>query len=80
MLAGARRTQAEGVARRRAAGKVRSIKTYGLVTQTHAGLLHSRVFPDLRLPVAPLLAGGTARVLTALSGVEAHEPDVKSED
>ena len=33
-----------------------------------AGLLHSRVFPGLRLPVAPLLAGDTANVLAALSG------------
>ena len=31
------------------------------------GLLHSRVFPDLRLPVAPLLAGDTAKVLAALA-------------
>ena len=35
------------------------------------GLLHSRVFPGLRLPVAPLLAGDTAKVLAALTG---HEP------
>ena len=33
--------------------------------------LHSRVFPGLRLPVAPLLAGDTAKVLAALTG---HEP------
>jgi hypothetical protein len=39
--------------------------------KTHDGLLHSRVFPGLRLPVAPLLAGDTAKVLAALSG---HEP------
>ena len=31
------------------------------------GLLHSRVFPGLRLPVAPLLAGDTAKVLAALA-------------
>ena len=30
------------------------------------GLFHSRVFPGLRLPVAPLLAGDTAKVLEAL--------------
>ncbi len=49
------------------------------------GLLHSRVFPGLRQPVAPLLAGDTAKVLDALTG---HEPlnrkppetSVKSED
>ena len=31
------------------------------------GMLHSRVFPGLRLPVAPLLAGDTAKVLAALA-------------
>ena len=31
------------------------------------GVLHSRVFPGLRLPVAPLLAGDTAKVLAALA-------------
>ena len=35
------------------------------------GVLHSRVFPGLRLPVAQLLAGDTAKVLAALTG---HEP------
>ena len=35
------------------------------------GELHSRVFPDPRLPAAPLLAGDTAKVLAALTG---HEP------
>ena len=30
-------------------------------------MLHSRVFPGLRLPVAPLLAGDTAKVLAALA-------------
>ena len=35
------------------------------------GVLHSRIFPGLRLPIAPLLAGDTAKVLTALTG---HEP------
>jgi hypothetical protein len=34
------------------------------------GVLHSRVFPGLRLPVAPLLAGDTAKVLAALTGPE----------
>jgi len=29
------------------------------------GVLHSRVFPDLQLPVASLLAGDTAQVLAA---------------
>ena len=49
------------------------------------GVLHSRVFPGLQLPVAPLLAGDTAKVLAELTG---HEPlngkppenCVKSED
>jgi hypothetical protein len=31
------------------------------------GELHSRIFPGLRLPVAPLLAGDTAKVLAALT-------------
>ena len=31
------------------------------------GLLHSRIFPGLRLPVGALLAGDTARVLEALT-------------
>ena len=31
------------------------------------GVLHSRIFPGLRLPVAPLLAGDTAKVLAALT-------------
>jgi Uma2 family endonuclease len=44
------------------------------------GVLHSRVFPGLRLPVAPLLAGDTAKVLAALSGHEQLETSVKSED
>ena len=35
------------------------------------GVLHSRVFPGLRMPVAPLLASDTAKVLDALTG---HEP------
>ena len=35
------------------------------------GELHSRIFPGLRLPVAPLLAADTAKVLAALTG---HEP------
>ena len=35
------------------------------------GVLHSHVFPGLQLSVAPLLAGDTAKVLTALTG---HEP------
>ena len=34
------------------------------------GVLHSRVFPGLRLPVAPLLAGDTAKVLAPLTGPE----------
>jgi Uma2 family endonuclease len=49
------------------------------------GVLHSRVFPDLRLPVAPLLAGDTAKVLAALRGPEPlntkpPETSVKGED
>jgi hypothetical protein len=35
------------------------------------GVLHSRVFSGLQLPVASLLAGDTAKVLAALTG---HEP------
>ena len=35
------------------------------------GMLYSRVFPGLQLPVAPLLAGDTAQVLATLTG---HEP------
>ena len=31
------------------------------------GVLHSRVFPGLRLPAAPLLAGDTAKVLAAVT-------------
>jgi hypothetical protein len=34
-------------------------------------------FPGLRLPVAPLLAGDTAKVLAASTG---HETSVKGED
>ena len=34
------------------------------------GLLHSRVFPGLRVPVAPLLADDTANVLAALTKKE----------
>ena len=34
------------------------------------GVLHSRVFPGLQLPVAPVLAGDTAKVLAALMGHE----------
>lgn len=37
------------------------------------GLLQSRVFPGLHLPVAPLLAGDTAKVLAALTQVAATE-------
>ena len=49
------------------------------------GLLHSRVFPGLQLPVAPLLAGDTAKVLAALTEPEPlntkpPETSVKSED
>ena len=45
-----------------------------------AGLLHSRVFPGLRLPVAPLLAGDTGKVLAALSEHEPPQVSVKSKD
>ena len=34
------------------------------------GVLHSRVFPGLRLPVAPLLTGDTAKVLAALTDTD----------
>ena len=49
------------------------------------GVLHSRVFPGLQLPVASLLAGDTAKVLTALMGPEPlntkpPETSVTSED
>ncbi len=40
------------------------------------GVLHSRVFPGLRLHVAPLWAGDTAKVLAASTG---HETSVKGE-
>jgi hypothetical protein len=45
----------------------------------------NRGFPGLRLPVAPLLAGDTAKVLEALTGHQAlnrlpPETSVKSED
>ena len=48
-------------------------------------MLHSRVFPGLRLPVVSLLACDTANVLEALTGIEplnrkAPETSVKSED
>ena len=35
-------------------------------------VLHSRVFPGLRLPVAPLLAGDIAQVLAALTGTDSE--------
>ncbi len=41
------------------------------------GLLHSRVFPGLRVPIAPLLAGDTANVLAALSQKEANQAMVE---
>ena len=48
------------------------------------GVLHSRIFPDLQLPVAPLLAGDTAKVLATLTGPEPlntkpPETSIKSE-
>ena len=48
------------------------------------GVLHSRVFPGLQLPVAPLLAGDTATVLARLTGPEPlntkpRETSVKSD-
>jgi len=36
------------------------------------GLLHSRVFPGLRPPVASLLAGDVAKVLDALADPASH--------
>ena len=49
------------------------------------GLLHSRVFPGLQLPVAPLLAGDTAKVLATLTQNEVRvgkqsENSVNSKD
>ena len=44
------------------------------------GLLHSRVFPGLRLPIAPLLAGDTAKVLAALAEHETPQASVKSQN
>jgi hypothetical protein len=44
---------------------------------TRMGWGHSRVFPGLRLPVAALLAGDTAKVLEASTG---RETTVKGED
>jgi hypothetical protein len=43
---------------------------YRLQLPDAQGVLRSRVFPGLRLPVAPLLAGDTAKVLAALTGHE----------
>ena len=34
--------------------------------------MHSRVFPGLRLPVGPLLAGDTAKALAALTDQAGH--------
>ncbi len=58
---------------------------YRLQSADAQGLLHSRVFPGLRLPVEPLLAGDTAKVLAALTEAELlntkpPETSVKSED
>ena len=39
------------------------------------GVLRSRVFPGLLLPVAALLAGDTAKVLAAVTEPEARSPD-----
>jgi hypothetical protein len=44
------------------------------------GLFHSRVFTGLRLPVAPLLAGDTAKALAVLAERETPQTGVKSED
>jgi Uma2 family endonuclease len=49
------------------------------------GVLHSRVFPGLQLPIPPLLAGDTAQVLATLTGPEPlntkpAETSVKSQD
>ncbi len=48
-------------------------------------MLHSHVFPGLQLPVAPLLAGDTAKVLATLAepdplNTKPPETSVKSED
>ena len=58
---------------------------YRLQLPDAQGVLRRRVFPGLRLPVAPLLAGDTAKVLAALTGREPlnrkpPETSVKSED
>ena len=58
---------------------------YRLQLPEARGVLNSRVFPGLRLPVAPLLAGDTAKVLASLTGTEPlnrkpPETSVKSED
>ena len=45
-----------------------------------ACLFHSRVFPGLRLSAAPLLAGGTAKVLAVLAGQEPPETGGESQD
>jgi hypothetical protein len=52
-----------------------------MVPLPHAdGLIQSRVFPDLRLPVAQLLGGDTAKILAALSEHEPPQASVKSKD
>jgi hypothetical protein len=46
------------------------VDDYCLQSPDAQGVLHSRVFPGLQLPVAPLLAGDTAKVLAALTEPE----------
>ena len=41
-------------------------EAYRPQTPDAAGILHSRVFPGLRLPVAAMLAGEIAQILAAL--------------
>jgi hypothetical protein len=45
---------------------------YRLQEPDAQGVLHSRVFPGLRLPVAPVLACDTAKVLAALTDQASH--------
>ena len=44
------------------------------------GVVQSRVFRCLRLPVAPLPAGDAAKVLAVLPGQELVETSIKGED
>jgi hypothetical protein len=52
---------------------------YGLQLPDAQGVLHSRGFPGLQLPVAPLLAGDTAKVLVTLAGPEPLDTEPETE-